>query len=87
MTPPDHLRALLAEPGFVVMAAVWDGLSAKLATAAGFKTAFLSGSCMAASRLGRPDLDLISFGEMFDFFTMVHGAAPETLIVADGDHG
>jgi hypothetical protein len=31
MTPPDRLRALLAEPGFVVMPAVWDGLSAKLA--------------------------------------------------------
>ena len=87
MTPPDRLRALLAEPGFVVMPAVWDGLSAKLAALAGFKTAFLSGSCVAASRLGGPDLDLISFGEMFDSFNMVHGAAPETLVLADGDHG
>ena len=87
MTPPDRLRALLAEPGFVVMPAVWDGLTAKLAAAAGFKTAFLSGSCVAASRLGGPDLDLISFGEMFDSFNMVHGAAPETLVLADGDHG
>jgi hypothetical protein len=40
---------------------------------------------VAASRLGRPDLDLISFGEMLDSFNMVHGAAPETLILADGD--
>ncbi len=87
MTPSDRLRALLAEPGFVVMPAVWDGLSAKLAAAAGFKTAFLSGSCVAASRLGGPDLDLISFGEMFDSFNMVHGAAPDTLVLADGDHG
>ena len=87
MTPPDRLKALLAEPGFVVMPAVWDGLSAKLASAAGFKTAFLSGSCVAASRLGGPDLDLISFAEMFDSFNMVHGAAPNTLILADGDHG
>jgi 2-methylisocitrate lyase-like PEP mutase family enzyme len=87
MTPPERLRALLAEPGFVVMPAVWDGLTAKLSAAAGFKTAFLSGSCVAASRLGGPDLDLISFGEMFDSFNMVHGAAPETLVLADGDHG
>jgi 2-methylisocitrate lyase-like PEP mutase family enzyme len=87
ITPPDRLRALLAEPSFVVMPAVWDGLSAKLSAAAGFKTAFLSGSCVAASRLGGPDLDLISFGEMFDSFNMVHGAAPETLVLADGDHG
>ena len=56
MTPPDRLRALLAEPSFVVMPAVWDGLSAKLSGAVGFKTAFQSGSCVAASRLGGPDL-------------------------------
>ncbi len=36
MNHPDRLRALLAEPGLVVMPAVWDGLSAKLAAAAGF---------------------------------------------------
>src|SRR5580693_4112085 len=87
MTPPDRLRALLAEPGFVVMPAAWDGLTAKLTAGAGFKTAFLSGSCVAASRLGGPDLDLISFGEMFDSFNMVHGAAPDMLVLADGDHG
>jgi 2-methylisocitrate lyase-like PEP mutase family enzyme len=87
MTPPDRLRAHLAEPGIIVMPAVWDGLSAKLAAGAGYKTAFLSGSCVAASRLGGPDLDLISFGEMLDSFNMVRGAAPETLVLADGDHG
>src|ERR1700723_868429 len=87
MNPPDRLRALLAEPGFVVMPAVWDGLSAKLSAGAGFKTAFLSGSWVAASRLGGPDLDLLSFGKMFDSFQMVHGAAPELMVLADGDHG
>ena len=84
---PERLRAMLGEPGLIVMPAVWDGLSAKLTAAAGFKTAFLSGSCVAASRLGGPDLDLISFGEMFDSFNMVHGAAPDLLVLADGDHG
>jgi len=87
MTAPERLRALLAKPEFVVMPAVWDGLSSKLAAAAGFKSAFLSGSCVAASRLGGPDLDLISFGEMFDSFNMVHAAAPDLLVLADGDHG
>lgn len=87
MTAPDRLRALLAQNPFVTMPAVWDGLSAKLTAAAGFKTAFLSGSCVAASRLGGPDLDLISFAEMFDSFDMVHGAAPDLLVLADGDHG
>jgi len=87
MSPPARLRALLAEPDFVVMPAVWDGLSAKLTSKAGFKTAFLSGSCVAASRLGGPDLDLVSFAEMFDSFNMVHGAAPDLLVLADADHG
>ena len=87
MTAPDRFRALLAKPGFVVMPAVWDGLSAMLSARAGFPTAFLSGSCVAAGRLGGPDLDLISFGEMMDSFLQVHGAAPETLVLADGDHG
>ena len=87
MNAPDRLRNLLAEPGLVVMPAVWDGITAKLTYGAGFQTAFLSGSCVAASRLGGPDLDLISFGEMFESFQMVHGAAPDLLVLADGDHG
>jgi 2-methylisocitrate lyase-like PEP mutase family enzyme len=84
---PDQMRKILAEPGLVVMPAVWDGLTAKLTHEAGFKTAFLSGSCVAASRLGGPDLDLVSFGEMMDSFNMVRGAAPDLLVLADGDHG
>ncbi len=87
MTPPERLRALLAEPGFVVMPAIWDGLSARLTAEAGFRTAFLSGSCVAASRLGGPDLDLLSFREMFDSLTIVRDAAPDLLILADADHG
>ena len=87
MTPPERLRALLAEPGFVAMPAVWDGLSARMTRAAGFRTAFLSGSCVAASRLGGPDLDLISFAEMLNSLEMVRGAAPDLLVLADGDHG
>ena len=87
MSPGETMRAYLGEPGLVVMPAVWDGLSGKLAAAAGFRTAFLSGSCVAASRLGGPDLDLVSFGEMLDSLSMVRNAAPATLVLADGDHG
>ncbi len=86
-TPPERLRALAAKPGLITMPAVWDGLSARLAAEAGFETAFLSGSCVAASRLGGPDLDLVSFGEMMDSFLMARGAAPNTLFLADADHG
>ncbi|MBT5496294.1 MAG: isocitrate lyase/PEP mutase family protein [Alphaproteobacteria bacterium] len=87
MTPPDNLRALLAEPGFIIMPAVWDGLSAKMTWQAGYKTAFLSGSCVAASRLGGPDLDLITAAEMQDSLIQARAAAPDLLMLADGDHG
>ena len=87
MTPPERLRARLAEPGFVVMPAVWDGLTAKLTARAGFETAFLSGSCIAASRLGGPDLDLLSVAEFLDSLRQAREAAPDLLILADGDHG
>ncbi len=87
MSPSDRLRTLLAEPGFIVMPAIWDGLSARLAAQAGFKTAFMSGSCVAGTRLGGPDLDMISFGEMHNSLDMIRAAAPETLVLADGDHG
>jgi len=87
MTPPDRLRALLAEPDFVPMPAVWDGLTARMTAGAGFRTAFLSGSCVSASRLGGPDLDLLSFAEMFDSFSLARAAAPDLLLLADCDHG
>jgi 2-methylisocitrate lyase-like PEP mutase family enzyme len=87
MTPHDNLRALLAEPGFIIMPAVWDGLSAKMTWQAGYKTAFLSGSCVAASRLGGPDLDLITAAEMQDSLNQTRAAAPNLLMLADGDHG
>ena len=87
MSPSDRLRALLAEPGFIAMPAIWDGLSAKLAAQAGFPTGFMSGSCVAGARLGGPDLDVISFAEMYNSLDMIRAAAPDLLVLADGDHG
>ena len=87
MTPPERLRALLERPEFVVMPAIWDGLTSKLTYQAGFQSAFLSGSCVAASRLGGPDLDLITASEMLDALQQARAAAPQLLILADGDHG
>jgi 2-methylisocitrate lyase-like PEP mutase family enzyme len=87
MTPPDALRELLARPEFVIMPAIWDGLTSKLTAQAGFSSAFLSGSCVAAGRLGGPDLDLISSAEMLDALHQARAAAPALLILADGDHG
>ena len=87
MDSPTRLRRLLAEPGLLVPPVVWDGLSARLAEAAGFPMIFQSGACVAAGRLGGPDLDYISLSEMAQSLEMIHAAAPNTLLLADGDHG
>ncbi|MDI1344195.1 MAG: isocitrate lyase/PEP mutase family protein, partial [Pseudolabrys sp.] len=87
MDPSTRLRRLLAEPGLLVPPVVWDGLGARLAEAAGFPAIFQSGACVAAGRLGGPDLDLISFDEMTASLEMIREAAPRTLLLADGDHG
>lgn len=87
MDPSTRLRRLLAEPGLLVPPVVWDGLGARLAEAAGFPAIFQSGACVAAGRLGGPDLDLISFDEMTASLEMIREAAPRTLLLVDGDHG
>src|SRR5471030_3475362 len=87
MDSPTRLRRLLAEPGLLVPPVVWDGLGARLAEAAGFPMIFQSGACVAAGRLGGPDLDYISMSEMAQSLEMIHAAAPNTLLLADGDYG
>ena len=87
MTPPEQLRLLLDDPGFLVMPDIWDGLTARMTFEAGFKTAFLSGSCVAAGRFAGPDLDLLSLPEVLDSLGQVRSAAPDLLVFADADHG
>ena len=76
MSAPERLRALLAEPGFVVMPAIWDGLSAKLTSQAGYKTAFLSRLLRRGEPSRGPDLDLLTATEMQDSLNMTRAAAP-----------
>lgn len=60
MTLSNRLQAgeVLQAPG------VFDALSARLAERAGFPLAFLSGSAMGFSQLGRPDVGLLSLTEV-----------------------
>ncbi len=55
VTPAQRLRELLAQPLIEVMPGCYDGLSAKLVAAAGFKVTFMSGFAVSAARLGLPD--------------------------------
>jgi 2-methylisocitrate lyase-like PEP mutase family enzyme len=80
------LRAILAEDRCHMMPCCWDGLSAKLIAAAGFRFTFMSGFAVSASRLGAPDLGLISYGEMVDQLRNICAAAPIP-VIGDGDTG
>jgi len=62
----DRLRALLGEPGILVMPCCFDALSARLIERAGFPLTFMSGFSVSATRLGVPDTGLICYSEMLD---------------------
>ncbi len=65
---------------------VYDALTASLAEAAGFQAVYLSGASVAYTKLGRPDIGLVSMTEMAD--TLSHIRERITLpIVVDGDTG
>lgn len=81
------MQALLELPGLQVMPGCGDAMGARLIEEAGFRTAFVSGSSIAAMRLAMPDMDLLTFPEMADTVEMVIAAAPGVLWLADGDTG
>ena len=77
----DHLRqGLLVAPG------VYDALTAGLAAAAGFKALYVSGAAIAYTRLGRPDIGLVSMAEVADTIALLRDRVPTPLIV-DADNG
>lgn len=86
MRQPDKLRALLAEDRLHVMPCCYDALSAKLIEQAGFGLTFMSGFAASASRIGEPDLGLMSYAEVADQARGIADAISIPLI-ADGDTG
>ncbi|HEV2334152.1 MAG TPA: isocitrate lyase/PEP mutase family protein, partial [Stellaceae bacterium] len=81
------MQALLDQPQLQVMPGCGDAMGARLIEEAGFRTAFVSGSSIAAMRLAMPDMDLLTFPEMADTVESVIAAAPGVLWLADGDTG
>ncbi|WP_395173724.1 isocitrate lyase/PEP mutase family protein [Roseibium alexandrii] len=82
----DKLRALLAQDKLNVMPCCFDALSAKLIEQAGFGLTFMSGFATSASRIGQPDLGLMSYAEVLDQARNITDAIQIPLI-ADGDTG
>ncbi len=83
---PDKLRALLAQDRLHVMPCCFDALSARMIEQAGFGLTFMSGFAASASRIGAPDLGLMSYGEVVDQARNIREATSIPLI-GDGDTG
>jgi carboxyvinyl-carboxyphosphonate phosphorylmutase len=89
MTPTaqrERFRAVLAGPGCVHPASVWDAMSARIAWDLGFETGILAGSTASLAVLGAPDLILLTLTEFADQARRIGRAARLPLLV-DADHG
>lgn len=80
------LQTLLADGHSVLCPGVYDALTASMAETAGFEAVYLSGASVAYTRLGRPDIGLVSMTEMAD--TLAHIRERVAIpIMVDGDTG
>ncbi len=80
------LRQRLASRSILLAPGVCDPLTALLATTAGFEALYLSGAAIAYTRLGRPDIGLVSMSEVADTIALIRDRVPTPLIV-DADNG
>ena len=80
------LRNRLRAPDILVVPGVYDALTALMAERAQFEALYLSGAAIAYSRLGGPDIGLVSMREVADAVAVVTERTDLPLIV-DGDTG
>ena len=80
------LRELISSGVILPMPCCFDALSGKMIEQAGFNLTFMSGFAASASRIGAPDLGLMSYGEVVDHARNITDATSIPLI-ADGDTG
>jgi len=84
--PTAVLRDLLAERAAPLAPGVYDGLSAHLTAAAGFRVAYMSGAAVAVSAAGLPDIGLATQTEMAGRVALLAGIL-DIPLVADADTG
>ncbi|MGJ8590447.1 MAG: isocitrate lyase/PEP mutase family protein [Yoonia sp.] len=80
------LRKRLAAPDILIAPGVYDGLTAALATDAGFEALYLSGAAVAYTRLGRPDIGLSTASEMTDTMALIADRT-DLPVIMDADTG
>ena len=86
MTQPVSLRSLLSKPPIVVAPGVYDPLTALVASQAGFQSLYVSGASIAYTRLGRPDIGLVSMSEVVETVSLISDRVEANLVV-DADNG
>jgi 2,3-dimethylmalate lyase len=80
------LRDLLGQDDLVLAPGCYDALGARLVEEAGFDAVYMTGFGSAASRLGRPDVGLLSLPEMVDNAHRI-AQAVDIPLIADADTG
>ena len=80
------LKERLSRAPVVVAPGVYDALTAALATEAGFEALYVSGAAIAYTRLGRPDIGLVSMSEVAQTIALIRDRTALPLIV-DADTG
>ncbi|HHQ14516.1 MAG TPA: isocitrate lyase/PEP mutase family protein [Chromatiales bacterium] len=86
MKTAGRLRELLADRSPVVAPGCYDALTGLLVEQAGFECAYLGGASVSFSRLGRPDVGLVSMTEMADTVANICDRIDIPVIV-DADNG
>jgi 2-methylisocitrate lyase-like PEP mutase family enzyme len=85
--PDQHtLRILLTHKPILVAPGVYDAFTALNASMAGFSTLYVSGGAIAYTRLGRPDIGLVSMSEVAETISLIRDRVDAHLIV-DADTG
>jgi 2-methylisocitrate lyase-like PEP mutase family enzyme len=86
MPQTETLRSRLSRKPIVVAPGVYDAFSALVASQTGFSTLYVSGAAIAYTRLGRPDIGLVSMTEVADTLALIRDRVDGHLIV-DADTG
>jgi 2-methylisocitrate lyase-like PEP mutase family enzyme len=86
MADAETLRSRLSRKPIVVAPGIYDAFTALIATQAGFTTLYVSGAAIAYTRLGRPDIGLVSMNEVADTLQLIRDRVDAHLIV-DADTG
>jgi 2-methylisocitrate lyase-like PEP mutase family enzyme len=86
MADTETLRSRLDRKPIVVAPGVYDPFTAMVATQAGFTMLYVSGAAIAYTRLGRPDIGLVSMTEIAETLTLIRDRVTARLIV-DADTG